>query len=337
MSEQVDVLRSESYVMAYQTSLRERLASDEIIIAPGVHDSLTARAADIVGGFDALYMTGHGTSISMTGYPDAGLATLTEEVQNARNVQETTDIPVIADADTGYGNATNVVRTVREFTRTGVAAIQIEDQMVPKRCGHVGGRRVIPREEAVGKYRAAADVRDRRNEEMLIVARTDAGGAVDGSLDDAISRMNDYLDAGADVAFVESPTDVDQLRRIGEEVNGPLLYNCVGVSPKLEPDELADFGFDIVIYPIAATRAAIAGSIEHLIDVKERGTQAEVEMDERFDDLPFDTDLEVESLRKFFEFGGFPRIFAWEDQYLPDDETEKYDGTVGEDLSASGN
>ncbi len=319
--------------MAYQTSLKERLESDEIIVAPGVHDALTARAAEIVGGFDALYMTGHGTSLSMTGYPDAGLATMTEEVQNARNVQETTSIPVIADADTGYGNATNVIRTVREFSRTGVAAIQLEDQQSPKRCGHVAGRRIVPREEAIGKYRAAADIRDERNEDMLIVARTDAIGAVGGSLDEAIDRMNDYLDAGADIAFVESPESEADLERIGEEIDGHLLYNCVGLSPKLPSEELGRMGFDIVIYPIATTRAAIAGSIEHLVDVRERGVEAEVDMEERFDDLPFSTEFEDPTTRKYFEFGNFPQIYAWEDAYLPEEDREKYEGTLGENIS----
>jgi 2-methylisocitrate lyase-like PEP mutase family enzyme len=320
--------------MAYQTSLRERLEDDEIVTAPGIHDSLTARAAEMVGGFDAVYMTGHGASLSMTGYPDAGLVTMTEQVQNARNIQQTTSIPVIADADTGYGNATNVIRTVRKFAHTGVAAIQLEDQVEPKRCGHVGGRQIISKEEAVGKYRAAAETRDETNPEMLIIARTDARGAQDGSLSEAIDRVKAYLEAGADVAFVESPTDVDELEQIGAAIDAPLLYNCVGISPKIEPEELETLGFDIVIYPIATTRAAIAASIEHLQEIRERGTQAEVDMDQCFDDLPFDTKFQDEALRKFFEFGGFPQIYDWERQYLPDEDMEKYEDALGEDISA---
>jgi 2-methylisocitrate lyase-like PEP mutase family enzyme len=319
--------------MAHQTSLHERLEDDEIIVAPGVHDSLTARATEIVGGFDAVYMTGHGTSLSMTGYPDAGLVTMSEEVRNAKNIQQTTKNPVIADADTGYGNATNVIRTVREFAHTGVAAIQIEDQVEPKRCGHVGGREILSKEKAVGKYRAAADTRDETSEEMLIIARTDARGAHGGSLDEAIDRMNAYLEAGADIAFVESPASVDEVERISDEIDAPLFYNCVGISPKLEPEELEEIGFDIVIYPIATTRAAIAASIEHFVDIKERGTQAEIDMDERFDELPFDTDFEGSSLRKFFEFGNFPQIYEWEDEYLPKEDMEKYEDALGENLS----
>lgn len=319
--------------MGYQTSIKNQLSDDRIIVAPGVHDALTARAAEIVGGFGALYMTGHGVSLSVTGYPDAGLATMSEQVRSAHAIQETTSIPVLADADTGYGNATNLIRTVREFSRTGVAAIHIEDQVLPKRCGHVAGREIISREEAIGKYRAAADTRDQYNEEMCIVARTDARGAVGGSLEEAISRMHDYLDAGADIAFVESPETAEEVERIGEEIDGVLWYNCVGLSPKLEPEELENMGFDIVIYPLAATRATIENTIIHMNDIKERGTAAEADIDERFDKLPFETEFQDPALRKFFEFGGYPQIYEWEDEYLPDNNDAKYEGTLGEDIS----
>jgi 2-methylisocitrate lyase-like PEP mutase family enzyme len=150
-----------------------------------------------------MYMTGYGTSLSKPGYPDAGLTTMFEIIDNANNIQERVDAPVIADADTGYGNATNVVRTVREYIKTDIGGIHIENQTIPKRCSHVKGRQLIPQEEAVGKIRAAADVRDERDETFVLIARTDARGAVDGSLAEAIDRVSTYCDAGADVAFVE--------------------------------------------------------------------------------------------------------------------------------------
>lgn len=318
--------------MGTTTSLRTQLDDSDIIVCPGIHDALTARVGELVG-FEALYMTGHGTSLAMTGYPDAGLVTMTEVIQNARNIEESVTVPVIADADTGYGNATNVIRTVREFAKTGVAAIQIEDQVMPKRCGHVAGRRIIPRDEATGKYRAAADTRDERCDSMLLIARTDARGAVGGDLDEAIDRANAYCDAGADIAFVEGPETEAEVEQIGEAVDAPLLYNCVGVSPKLEPDVLQRLGFDIVIYPIAATRAAILGTFDHFTAIKHRGTQAEIEMDDAFDQLPIDTDFRDPATRKFFEFGGFPEIYAWEDQYLPAEDRAKYETTSGEDIS----
>lgn len=194
----------------YGAALRKRLDHDELLVCPGVHDPLTAAVADAVG-FDAIYMTGYGTSLSKTGYPDAGFITMPEMISNAANIQERIDVPLVADADNGYGNATNVVRTVREYIKAGIGAIHLEDQTFPKRCGHTKGRRVIPREEAVGKIAAAADVRDDRAPDFVLIARTDARGTGDGSLDEAVIRANEFLEAGADVAFIEGPTDESEL------------------------------------------------------------------------------------------------------------------------------
>lgn len=323
--------------MQNSTELRQLLNEQDILISPGVHDPLTARVADRVG-FDALYMTGHGTSLAKTGYPDAGLVTMTEMVDNARNIQQTSSVPLICDADNGYGNATNVIRTVREFGRADVAAIQIEDQAAPKRCGHASGRKLVSKREAVGKYEAAADHRDDVNEDLVIIARSDARGAAGGSLDEAIDRVNAYIDAGADVAFVEGPADEEEVRRIGEEVDAPLLYNCVGISPRIDPVDLDEFGFDIVIYPIASTLPAIKGVFEHLTDIKEGGLEnassADAAFEEGFEQLPIDTDLEETATGKFFEFGGFPELYDWESKYLPPEDSEKYDDGVGVDISA---
>src|SRR5262249_43337482 len=151
---------------------------------------------------------------------------------NARYIANAVPVPVIADADNGYGNAINVMRTVREYIGTGVAGIHIEDQVIPKRCGHVAGRRVIPLEEAVGKYRAADAVRRELDPDFVLIARTDARGASGGSLDEAIRRANAYLAAGADLAFVEGPTSVEEVRRVCREVKGPVFYNQTGVSPR---------------------------------------------------------------------------------------------------------
>ncbi len=301
--------------------LRELIESDDILRAPGAQNPLAARALDMVG-FDSIYMTGYGTSLTM-GIPDAGLITMPEMIQNANNVQERVSVPVVADSDNGYGNATNVIRTVREYVKTGVGGIHIEDQTFPKRCGHVSGRQVIPKEEAVGKFRAAADVRDERDEDFVLIARTDARGAVGGSLEEAIDRANAYCEAGADVAFVEGPTDVDELERVGEEVDAPLLYNYAGISPEIDADDLEELGFDLVIYPELGMKAAMMSVYQVGADFKERDADALRDMRAEFEEtVPFD----------MHEFAGFPQVVEWEEEYLPEEETEKYEGTLGANI-----
>jgi 2-methylisocitrate lyase-like PEP mutase family enzyme len=310
----------------YASRLRSLLERDEALLCPGVHDPLTAAVADDVG-FEAIYMTGYGTSLSKTGYPDAGLVTMPEMVENAGNIQERIDVPLIADCDNGYGNATNVVRSVREYIKTETGGIHIEDQVFPKRCGHTKGRRVIPREEAEGKIRAACDVRDERNEDFVIIARTDARGAVDGSLSEAIARVNDYIDAGADVAFVEGPTDREEVERIAAEVDGPLLYNFVGdlgSSPYVDLDDLEEMGYDVVIFPVLSTLATITGVHEHLDRFKREGLEGVRRLDDAFGECP---------VGDLHEFSGFTDVVEWEREYLPAEDQEKYDESIGDDVA----
>lgn len=309
--------------MCYSTQLRERLEQEEILVCPGSHDSLTARVIDEVG-FDAIYMTGYGTSLSSTGYPDTGLVTMTEMVRNARNIQETIDVPLIADADNGFGNAVNTIRTVREYIKADLAGIQLEDQTFPKRCGHVEGRQVIDKGAAVGKVEAAAAVRDERDEDFVIIARTDALGAVDGTVEKAVGRANALLDAGADVAFVEGPTTEDEVRRVGADVDGPLLYNCTGISPLMSADELKEAGFDILLYPGVCTRMAIISMYEGAIKMKEEGTEAVGEVYREMDELP---------IGGLHEFAGFPQVVEWEERFLPEADLEKYEDTLGESIT----
>lgn len=308
--------------------LRALLETDDLLVCPGVHDPLTAAVADRVG-FDAIYMTGYGTSLSKIGYPDAGFITMPEMVENAANIQERIEVPLIADADNGYGNATNVVRTVREYIKAGVGGLHIEDQTFPKRCGHTKGRQVIPKEEAVGKIAAAADVRDDRGEDFVLIARTDARGTGSGSLPEAIGRVNAFLDAGADVAFVEGPTDEAELRQIGTEVNGPLLYNFVGdlgSSPYVELSSLQAWGFDIALFPIISTLSTIASVHADLTAFADDPATAMRSVDDDFEQQP------VGSLH---QFAGFPDIVEWEDQYLPAVEQEKYEDSLGDDPSGT--
>lgn len=308
-------------------ALRERLDRDELLVCPGVHDPLTAAVADSVG-FDAIYMTGYGTSVSKIGYPDAGFITMQEMITNAANIQERIDVPLIADADNGYGNATNVIRTVREYIKAGVGAIHIEDQTFPKRCGHTKGRQVIPPEEAIGKIAAAADVRDDRSSDFVLIARTDARGTGDGSLDEAIGRANDFLETGADIAFVEGPTNEREIERIGQEVDGPVLYNFVGdlgSSPYVDLSLLEEWGFDLVLFPIAATLSTIANVHADFTNFANDPVTAMRRIDDDFNDQP------VGSLH---EFSGFPEVIEWERQYLPDEDQEKYEGSLGDDLES---
>lgn len=236
--------------MKKTTVLRGLLAGDSFVVAPGAHDALTARIIEKTG-FPVVYMTGYGQAASHLGRPDVGLMTMTEMVTRAANIVESVDVPVIADADTGFGNAVNVMRTIREYEKAGVAAIQLEDQVAPKKCGHMTGRQVVPKEEMVGKIKAAVDAR--RDKDLVIIARTDAR-TVHG-INEAIERAKAYEEAGADLLFVESPESKDEMKLITSSFRVPVLANMVegGRTPVLTNQELQDIGFDIVIYPTAST------------------------------------------------------------------------------------
>ncbi|HXJ82413.1 MAG TPA: isocitrate lyase/PEP mutase family protein [Candidatus Methylomirabilis sp.] len=305
--------------MKATSRLRDLLRGKQSLIVPGCYNALSAKVLAEVG-FPALYMTGYGTSLSLLGMPDAGLATMTEMHLNARYIANAVQIPVIADADNGYGNAINVIRTVREYVQTGVAGIHIEDQAIPKRCGHVAGRRVIGLEEAVGKFRAAARARDEVDSDFVLIARTDARGAHGGSLDEAIRRANAYLAAGADMAFVEGPTSVDEVRRICREVSGPIFYNQTGVSPRLSLPEMQALGIAITILPGAAMRATVQAVYDLGRALRDRGPLAEAEFAEAFKKHP---------LADIHSFAGFDQIREWEERYLPAEELDKYEDSVG--------
>jgi 2-methylisocitrate lyase-like PEP mutase family enzyme len=235
-------------------TLRSRLSCKPIVVAPGVYDPFTALLA-MQAGFDTLYVSGAAIAYTRLGRPDIGLVTMTEVVDTLALIRDRVDAHVVVDADTGYGNALNVVRTVREFERAGASAIQLEDQDFPKRCGHLDGKTLIPAGEMRGKIRAAVDTR--RSRETLIIARTDAI-AVEG-FDRAVERAMLYSEAGADVLFVEAPRTRDDLARIISALGNraPLLANMVegGKTPTLPAGELEAMGFALVIFPGAIVRA----------------------------------------------------------------------------------
>jgi carboxyvinyl-carboxyphosphonate phosphorylmutase len=227
-------------------------------LAPGAYDALSARLIEQAG-FDVVYMTGFGTTASLIGRPDVGLLTGSEMVDNARRIVSAVDVPVIADADTGYGNAINVARTVRLYEQAGVAALQLEDQVMPKKCGHMSGKAVIETGEMVGKIQAAVEAR--RDPDFLVIARTDAV-AVHG-VDEALRRARAFAEAGADLLFVEAPTSEEDIARVAGELRGraPLVFNWAegGRTPPLSLDRIAELGYALVIYPIGTLLAATAG------------------------------------------------------------------------------
>ena len=283
--------------------LPDLLARGEMVLAPGCYDALGARLVEEAG-FDAAYMTGFGTAASRLGRPDVGLLTLTEMADNARRIAQAVEIPVIADADTGYGNPINVIRTVREYEAAGIAALHIEDQVMPKKCGHMEGKQLIGADEMVAKVKAA--VASRRSPGFLIIARTDAR-APEG-LDAAVGRARAYRDAGADVLFIEAPQSVEEIEAIGGSFNDvPLLFNYAegGKTPPVTHEQLRRLGFSIVIFPISTLLTATAAMRAALAQIKADGTPIELlgEM------LPFND---------FLDFIGLPEIRELEKRFATD-------------------
>jgi len=259
--------------MTPRQELRRLIDQRGYTMVPGAYDTLTARLVEAAG-FAAVYLTGGGYSRA-SGYPDLGLLSLTENVLFIGRTVEAVGIPVIADADTGYGNAINVIRTVREYEKTGVAGFHIEDQVSPKKCGHYEGKEVISRAEMIGKIKAAVDTR--RDADLVIIARSDAR-AIEG-LAAAVDRVNAYLEAGADVGFVEAPQTVEELRIVGREVRGPALVNVFegGKTPMIGAQELEAMGFRLGIYPSQTHRAAIRAAQRVLAAMKRDGDTRAIE------------------------------------------------------------
>ena len=251
--------------MKTTTKLRQLLAGKQLIIAPGAYDGMTAKMTERAG-FPAVYMTGAGTAATL-GFPDFGLITMTEMVANAATLVRSVEIPIIADADTGYGNELNVTRTVREYEARGVAGIHIEDQVTPKRCGHLDGKEIIPAAEYIAKIRAA--VAARRDPDFIIIARTDAR-AVAG-FDEAVSRANAAVAAGADMAFVEAVETMEELQTVPQVVKGPCLLNVVrgGKTPDIDFATARSIGYRLAILPSLLIGAAMEAYMSVLRTVNE--------------------------------------------------------------------
>ena len=283
-------------------TLRQRLQQPGLVVAPGVHDMVSLRMADACG-FDALYMTGFGTVASHLGLPDAGLATYTDMVGRVRQMATMARTPLIADGDTGYGGLLNVAHTVQGYEAAGAAAIQLEDQEVPKKCGHTPGRRVVPTADMVRKIEVA--VASRATSDFLIIARTDARSSL--GLDEALRRAEAYARAGADILFVESPESEDEMRRIGASVDVPLLANMVdgGRTPVLSRDALEQLGYKLAIFPVTALLAATQAMQAVYGALAQQGSSAALQQPL----MPF---TELTTLM------GFPDVHAFERRWAED-------------------
>jgi 2-methylisocitrate lyase-like PEP mutase family enzyme len=252
--------------MSKASELKALIKRGGMTIAPGAYDGITAKLIARAG-FEAVYMTGAGTAAAH-GYPDYGLLTMTEMVTNAGKIAATANLPVIADADTGYGNELNVVRTVHAYMRQGIAAIHIEDQVFPKKCGHLDNKEVIAVEEYIAKIRAAADARG--DSDFMIIARTDSRAVI--GFEEAIARANAALAAGADIAFVEAPQTLEEVAAVPKRVDGPCLLNVVrrGKTPAIELKDAEAMGYKLAILPTLLFRGVI-GCCEELLDEVKKG------------------------------------------------------------------
>ncbi|MGZ5484784.1 MAG: isocitrate lyase/PEP mutase family protein [Nitrososphaeraceae archaeon] len=255
-------------------SIRERLAdANDIIILPGVYDALTAKIAEDVG-FETAFQTGYGTSASLLGMPDFGFLNAGETLENAKRIINSVNIPILVDIDTGYGNPLNVWKIVKDLERIGAKGIFLEDQVWPKRCGHMAGKTVIPKEEYILKLQAAIDARE--DSEFIIVARTDS--LAQFGIEEAIERGKEYKRIGADVIFIEAPKTIEQIELIAKEIKAPLLANMIeeGITPNLTANQLKKMGFKMVVFPLSALYSATFAIKQTLQTLKKTGTTKEL-------------------------------------------------------------
>jgi len=285
-------------------NLKSMLKSKKPLVIPGVYDALGAKIAQKVG-FDAMFQTGYGTSATLFGMPDFGFVGAAETVDNARRICRAVSVPVIVDADTGYGNALSVWKLVKELESAGAAGIFLEDQKWPKRCGHMQGKEIVPQEEYTEKLSAAIDARE--NKDFIIVARTDAR-ATEG-LDVAIERGKQNKKTGADAVFVEAPRSLDEMKRIGKEINAPLVANMIegGATPLSSAETLNKMGFKIILYPLSVLYANTFATMNILKELKKSGETTKYKQKvvnfDQFNDL-----VELAKFRKMEKKYGFSKI-----------------------------
>ena len=303
------------------TRLRKLLTSKDkllvMVVVGTAHEAQLAAKA----GFEALGVSGSNTSSQILGLPDAGLITMTELVENVERICRAVDLPVRVDCDTGFGNAINVRRTVESVIRAGAAALFMEDQVAPKRCGFVKGKQLISLEEAVGKYRAAVDVRNELDPDFIIMARCDARGAADGGLDEVIRRGKAYIAAGADIFYPEALQTRDEIKRVRDALKDCLLYaSTSAIDPPLTEKEYKELGLCMAISHVS--RVGSVAMYDYLVELKGRGIGVHDEFLRKTKNHP------LGGFGKF-DLAGFPKIVEWEKKYLPAEQLDKYDGSIG--------
>ena len=314
--------------MSMGKKMRTLMEEKDYLVTPGVGNPMQAIIVERVG-FDYAYMTGYGTSLTILGLPDVGLITEVEMVTNAKNIVKAVNIPVIADADNGFGNAVNMIRTIRDYEEVGVAGIHVEDQVSPKRCGHLAGKEVIAVEEAVGKIRAAVDAK--KDKDFIIIARTDALSASDGGFDEALKRGKAYAKAGADMVFCEFPSPEPEMpvrfaREIHKEfLNLPLFFNYSSsfkwYESPLKFDDIAKMGYKVIIVSLGCVRAGMQAVWDYATDLMKRKEEAEKDFEKR---------LTGHTTEDFHKFAGVSRMRELESKYLPSgDMRKKYEGSFG--------
>lgn len=303
------------------TRLQELFHRKEIFILPGGACAVHAKLAEAVG-FEAVYMSGANTAAFILGMPDAGLITMTEMVENAGRMASAVSIPVFADSDQGFGNAINVRRTVQSFIRAGVGGIQLEDQVMPKRCGFVKGKELVSLEEAVGKYRAAVDAKRELDADFVIAARCDARTAVGGGLEEAIRRLKAYKAAGVDVAFLEAAQSIEEIKTVRAEVEGPLLCTLSATDSVPSLEELGAIGLSAALFPSLLSRVGLIATWDFAKDFLRRGTDVENELRGRTQKHPL-------AGYGLYDLVGFPEVRKLEEEYLPREALRKYEDSVG--------
>ena len=308
--------------------MRRALAEKEYLATPGVGNAMHAMVVEKAG-FDFVYMSGYATSLTLLGWPDVGLLTETEMVTNARNIARAVNIPVIADADTGFGNAINMIRTIEDYEAAGVAGVHIEDQVSPKRCGHLAGKNIISLEEATGKVKAAVSAK--RNKDFLVIARTDAVAAVGGGFEEALKRGKAYAQAGADLVFCEFPTpEVEWPQKFAAEMrkahsNLPLFFNYSSSfdwsDSLLTFSDLAAMGYQVIIVSLACMRVSLQAVWDYAQNMIQRQDRTEKD---------FERQLKGHATYHFNQFAGFPQIKEKETEFLPREEvSKKYEESIG--------
>ncbi|MDI7260466.1 MAG: isocitrate lyase/PEP mutase family protein [Thermodesulfobacteriota bacterium] len=303
------------------TKLRKLLQNkDELLIMVVVGTAHEAQLAEKIG-FKALGISGSNTSSQILGLPDAGLITMTELVENVERICRAVDLPARVDCDTGFGNAINVRRTADSVIRAGAAALFMEDQVAPKRCGFVKGKELLPLDEAVGKYRAAVDVRNELDPDFIIMARTDARGAVDGSLEEVIRRGKAYLEAGVDIFYPEALQSREEIKQVRDALKDCLLYaSTQAIRPPLTEQDYKELGLCMAISHVS--RVGSVAMYDYLVELKVRGIGAHDEFVQKTQNHP------LGGFGKF-DLAGFPKIVEWEKKYLPQRQLEKYDRSLG--------